>query len=220
LLIFISSYFSKTNYIILLMSTFSKENTQEIFEDIKRNLSRGVKDRKHGFHTPVVSNVNDQSSIESRVVVLRHFDAEDMILNFHTDFRSPKITDLKQNQHSLFVFYDYKLKVQLRIKTTSIINNQNSLTVAMWDKTKLFSRKCYLTEKAPSSNTSMPEDGIDKSLQGKEPSKEESEKGFKNFTVVQNKIEEIDWLYLEASGHRRLKITFKDSIENFEWLIP
>ena len=28
------------------MSTFSKENTNEIFEDIKRNLSRGVKDRK------------------------------------------------------------------------------------------------------------------------------------------------------------------------------
>ena len=55
---------------------------------------------------------------------------------------------------------------------------------------------------------------------GKEPSKEESEKGYKNFTVIQNKIIEIDWLYLEASGHRRLKITFKENIKNFEWLIP
>ena len=66
----------------------------------------------------------------------------------------------------------------------------------------------------------MPEDGIDKSLQGKEPSVEESEKGYQNFTVVQNKIKEIDWLFLEASGHRRLKITFNNNIENFEWLIP
>ena len=90
----------------------------------------------------------------------------------------------------------------------------------MWDKTKLLSRKCYLTEKAPSSITNFPEDGIDKSLKGKEPSKLESEKGFKNFTVVQNKIEEIDWLYLEASGHRRLKITFNENREKFEWLIP
>ena len=202
------------------MSTFSKENTNEIFEDIKRNLSRGVKDRKHDFHTPVFSNINYQNSIESRVVVLRDFDAENMILNFHTDFRSPKVEDLAKNENSLFVFYDYKLKVQLRIKTISIINNQNLLTVEKWDKTKLFSRKCYLTNKAPSTPTNIPEDGIDINLQGKEPSKEESEKGYKNFTVVQNKIKEIDWLYLEASGHRRLKITFKENIKNFEWLIP
>ena len=58
------------------MSTFSKENTNEIFEDIKRNLSRGVKDRKHDFHTPVFSNINKQNSIESRVVVLRDFDSK------------------------------------------------------------------------------------------------------------------------------------------------
>ena len=202
------------------MSTFSKENTKEIFEDIKRNLSKGAKDRKHDFHTPVFSNVNIQNSIESRIVVLRHFDTENMVLNFHTDFRSPKVEDLKQNENSLFVFYDYKLKVQLRIKTISIINNQNLLTEERWNKTKLFSRKCYLTKKAPSTSTNIPEDGIDINLQGKEPTKEESEKGYKNFTVVQNKIKEIDWLYLEASGHRRLKITFKENNKNFEWLIP
>ena len=202
------------------MSTFSKENTNEIFEDIKRNLSRGVKDRKHDFHTPVFSNINNHNSIESRVVVLRDFDVENMILNFHTDFRSPKVEDLAKNENSLFVFYDYKLKVQLRIKTISIINNQNLLTEEKWNKTKLFSRKCYLTNKAPSTPTNIPEDGIDINLQGKEPSREESEKGYKNFTVVQNKIKEIDWLYLEASGHRRLKITFKENIKNFEWLIP
>ena len=89
------------------MSTFSKENTNEIFEDIKRNLSRGVKDRKHDFHTPVFSNINNHNSIESRVVVLRDFDVENMILNFHTDFRSPKVEDLAKNENSLFVFYDY-----------------------------------------------------------------------------------------------------------------
>ena len=143
-----------------------------------------------------------------------------MILNFHTDFRSPKVEDLAKNENSLFVFYDYKLKVQLRIKTISIINNQNLLTEEKWNKTKLFSRKCYLTKKAPSTPTNIPEDGIDINLQGKEPSREESEKGYKNFTVVQNKIKEIDWLYLEASGHRRLKITFEENNKNFEWLIP
>jgi len=182
----------------------SKENTNEIFEDIKKNLIRGVKDRKHTFHTPVFCNIDDQKAIESRVVVLREFDSPNMVLNFHTDFRSPKIASLVKNNNSLFVFYDQKLKVQLRIKTISSINNQNIITKKMWERTKLVSRKCYLTQKPPSSITSLPEDGIDDNFKGKEPSLEESEKGYKNFTVVQNKIHQIDWLHLAARGHRRL----------------
>jgi 3-hydroxyisobutyrate dehydrogenase len=198
----------------------SKENTNEIFEDIKRNLTRGVKDRKHTFHTPVFCNLDNENSIESRVVVLRQFDSPNMVLNFHTDFRSPKILGLQQNNNSLLVFYDHKLKIQLRIKTTSIINNQNKVTQEMWDQTKLFSRKCYLTEKAPSSSTNLPEDGIDESLGGREPTLEESERGYKNFTVVQNQIQQIDWLYLAASGHRRLKIILEKQIPSFQWIIP
>ena len=203
-----------------MMSMLSKENTSEIFEDVKRNLTRGVKDRKHTFHTPVFSNIDKENSIESRVVVLRQFDSLNMVLNFHTDFRSPKVFCLQQNNNSLFVFYDYKLKIQLRIKTTSTINNQNKVTGEMWDKTKLFSRKCYLTEKSPSSPTNLPEDGIDESLGGREPTLEESEKGYKNFTVVQNQIKQIDWLYLAASGHRRLKIILEKKIPSFQWIIP
>ena len=202
------------------MSMLSKENTNEIFEDIKRNLTRGVKDRKHTFHTPVFCNIDNENSIESRVVVLRQFDSPNMVLNFHTDFRSPKILGLQQNNNSLLVFYDHKLKIQLRIKTTSTINNQNKVTQEMWEQTKLFSRKCYLTEKAPSSSTNLPEDGIDQSLGGREPTIEESERGYKNFTVVQNQIQQIDWLYLAASGHRRLKIILEKQIPSFQWIIP
>ena len=57
-----------------------------------------------------------------------------MVLNFHTDFRSPKVLSLQQNNNSSFVFYDHKLKIQLRIKTTSVINNQNNITEEMWEK--------------------------------------------------------------------------------------
>ena len=133
------------------MSTSSKENTYEIFEDIKKNLNIGVKDRRHGFHTPIFSNIDQQRSIDSRIVVLRKFDSKKMILNFHTDFRSPKVNSLKKNNNSLFVFYDEKLKIQLRIQTASTINNQNHICKEMWENTKLYSRKCYLTKKSPSS---------------------------------------------------------------------
>ena len=203
-----------------MMSTSSKENTHEIFEEIKKNLTRGVKDRKHAFHNPVFCNVDQGGRVDSRVVVLRKFDPINMILNFHTDYRSPKVSNLKQNNKSMLVFYDHKLKIQMRIKTTSIINYQNEIAKEMWDKTKLLSRKCYLTSKDPSSLTTLPEDGIPEHLIGKEPEFEESEKGYKNFTVIENKINEIDWLYLEISGHRRLNLLFQNNKPQFQWLIP
>ena len=203
-----------------MISTSSKENTHEIFEEIKTNLTRGVKDRKHAFHNPVFCNVDQDGGVDSRVVVLRKFDPINMILNFHTDYRSPKVSNLKQNNKSMLVFYDHKLKIQMRIKTTSIINYQNEIAKEMWDKTKLLSRKCYLTSKDPSSFTSIPEDGIPEHLIGKEPEFEESEKGYKNFTVIENKINEIDWLYLEISGHRRLNLLFQNNKPQFQWLIP
>ena len=203
-----------------MMSTSSKENTHEIFEDIKSNLTRGVKDRKHAFHNPVFCNVDQDGRVDSRVVVLRNFDPINMILNFHTDYRSPKVSNLKENNKSMFVFYDHKLKIQMRIKTTSVINYQNEIAKEMWDKTKLLSRKCYLTSKDPSSLTSLPEDGIPEHLIGKEPEFEESEKGYKNFTVIENKINKIDWLYLEISGHRRLNLLFQNNKPQFQWLIP
>ena len=83
------------------MTTSSKENPRIIFDDIKKLLTIGVKDRKHGFHTPVFSNLYQDSSIESRIVVMRKFDSEKMIINFHTDFRSPKVNSLNKFNNTI-----------------------------------------------------------------------------------------------------------------------
>ena len=200
--------------------SYLNENPKLIFDNIKELLIEGVKVRQHPFHTPVFSNMDINNLADSRIIVLRHFDPKNCILNFHTDFRSPKVSNLLHNKNSLFLFYDHNLKIQLRIKTISNLNNQNDTTKIMWDKTSLMSRKCYLTKKRPSSITDNPEDGIDCDLKGKEPTKADSEIGYKNFTVIENKIIEIDWLYLDASGHRRLNIKLKNKKPSFDWIIP
>ena len=201
------------------MSLF-KENPKSIFDNIKELLTLAVKDRHHAFHTPVFSNKNQNNSLDSRIVVLRKFNKSNLKLNFHTDFRSPKIVNLKKDNNSSFLFYDFKLKIQLRIITFSIINNKNDVTKNGWGLSRLSSRKCYLTEKAPSSITTLPEDGIPKHLIGIDPSHKESEMGYDNFAVIENEIQNIDWLYLAASGHRRLNIVFKNFEPVFKWIIP
>ena len=92
------------------MSLFD-QNPKAIFNNIKELLTIGAKDRNHAFHTPIFSNNNSINSVNSRVVVLRKFNQETLRLNFHTDYRSPKIIDLKKNNETIFVFYDSKLKI-------------------------------------------------------------------------------------------------------------
>ena len=201
------------------MSLFD-ENPIAIFDNIKELLSIGAKNRNHAFHTPIFSNNSSNNTINSRVIVIRKFDPNNLTLNFHTDYRSPKIIDLKKNNKSNFVFYDSKIKIQLRIKTITKIHYNDYITEEAWKLTRLLSRKCYLTQKSPSSITDIAEDGIPKYLKGIEPSQYESEIGYKNFSVIVNLIQDIDWLYLLSSGHRRLKISFDSNSEEFEWLIP
>ena len=196
------------------------ENPKSIFENINELLNLGARDRKHAFHTPVFSSFNHKNFISSRVVVLRNYNQYFRVLNFHTDYRSPKIFELAKNNSSSFLFYDYKIKIQLRIKTLSIIHNNNAITKKAWLQTKLQSRKCYLTEKIPSSKTNFPEDGIPKHLKGVDPSNDESESGYENFTVIENVIKNIDYLNLASSGHRRLNVSFEKNEPKFDWLIP
>ena len=119
-----------------------------------------------------------------------------------------------------FVFYDPILKIQLRVKTLSKIHYSDDVALEAWKQTRLFSRKCYLTMKAPSSVTFKPEDGIEEHLKNVDPGIDESEMGYLNFSVIKNAIQDIDWLYLSSSGHRRLKIILKNKNPIFEWIIP
>ena len=198
----------------------NEQKPESILADIKKLLLKAVNDRKSPYHNPVFSNISKNNIVESRTVVLRNFNEENNILNFHTDLRSPKIKDIQKNNKTNFLFYDSSVKIQLRIKTISKINNLNNITKSFWKITKLSSRKCYLSTKAPSSITTFPEDAIPIKLTGIDPKLEESEKGYKNFVVVQNKILNIDWLHLNSKGHQRLDINFLNKKPLFNWIIP
>jgi len=200
--------------------TFFDEKPSKIFNNIKELLTIGAKNRNHAFHTPIFSNYNDKKFINSRVVVLRKFNQKNLTLNFHTDYRSPKIEDLNNNSQSNFVFYDATIKTQLRIETLTKIHYKDNMALEAWQQTRLFSRKCYLSQNAPSSITGKAYDGIPEHLKGIDPTKSESEKGYKNFSVIENVIQNIDWLYLASSGHRRIKIDVRNGKSKFEWLIP
>ena len=185
------------------------EDLAEIQNKYWSMLEDAVTNRSSPFRIPVFMCSNNDE-IDGRIVVLRKSDRENNLLQFHTDLRSPKVNILKNNNNASLLFYDKEEKIQLRVKVECEINNQNSVTEASWKKTQHISRRCYLTDSPPGTMISKLED-FDYTM-------EQSEDGYKNFTVIKCYIKSIEWLYLAAKGHRRAKFDFKTNKNS--WLVP
>ena len=193
------------------------ENKDEIQNKYWSMLNDAVTNRGSPFRIPVFICAN-QNDVDGRIVVLRKSDRENKLLQFHTDLRSPKIKILKKNKEASLVFYDKDEKIQLRVKVECEINNQNSITKESWEKTQHISRRCYLTDNPPGTTSNNPTSGMISQLEDFDYTMEQSEEGYKNFTVIKCKIKSIEWLYLAAKGHRRIKFDLEN--DKSDWLVP
>ena len=193
------------------------ENFEEIQKKLWSMLDDAVINRSSPFRIPVFI-CTDQNEVDGRIVVLRKSDRNSNVLQFHTDLRSPKVGILKKNNKASLLFYDKEEKIQLRAKVECEINNQNSTTEESWKKTQHISRRCYLTDSPPGTTSENPTSGMISKLEDFDYTMEQSEDGYKNFTVIKCKIKSIEWLYLAAKGHRRAIFDFENKKNS--WLVP
>ena len=193
------------------------EDLGEIQNKYWAMLDDAVINRSSPFRIPVFICAH-QDEVDGRIVVLRKSDRKNNLLQFHTDFRSPKVDILQKNKKASLVFYDKEEKIQLRVKVECGVNNQNSIAEESWKKTRHISRRCYLTDSPPGTSSNSPTSGMISKLEDFDYTKEQSEEGYKNFTVIRCKIKSIEWLYLAAKGHRRAKFDFESNKDT--WLIP
>ena len=193
------------------------EDFKEIKKKIWSMLDDAVTNRSSQFRIPVFI-CGDQSDFDGRIVVLRKSDQTNNMVQFHSDIRSDKIPKLKNNKNASMLFYDKEEKIQVRLKVECIINHDNEVTKESWKKTGHISRKCYLVDNGPGTESSTPTSGLKPELDNFEFTMEQSEEGYKNFTVIQCKIKSIEWLYLAAKGHRRARFDIENNKES--WLVP
>ena len=180
-------------------------------------LNNGVTDRSSQFRLPILI-CGGQNGFDGRIVVLRKSDEANNLLQFHSDIRSNKIEKLKNNKNAVMLFYDKKEKIQLRIKVECTVHHNNETTRESWSKTGHISRKCYLVDNGPGTISPSPTSGLKPEFDNYEFTLEQSEEGYKNFTVIQCKIKSFEWLYLAAQGHRRAKFELDNNKEY--WLVP
>jgi len=193
------------------------EDFTEIKKKIWSMLGDAVTNRSSQFRIPVFI-CGDQSDFDGRIVVLRKSDQSNSLVQFHSDIRSDKISKLKNNKNASMLFYDKEEKIQVRLKVECTINHDNEITKESWSKTGHISRKCYLVDGGPGTMSPAPTSGLKPELDNFEFTMEQSEEGYKNFTVIQCKIKSMEWLYLAAKGHRRARFELDNNKEY--WLVP
>ena len=193
------------------------EDFSEIKKKIWSMLNDAVNYRSSPFRIPVFICGN-QSDFDGRIVVLRKSDGANNLVQYHSDIRSDKIAKLKANKNAAMLFYDKEEKIQVRLKVECTVNHKNDITKESWLKTGHMSRKCYLVDNRPGAESDNPTSGLKPELDNFEYTIEQSDEGYKNFTVIQCKIKSIEWLYLAAKGHRRAKFDIENNQEH--WLVP
>ena len=193
------------------------EDFNEIKKKIWLMLDDAITNRASQFRIPTFI-CGDQSDFDGRIVVLRKSDQLNNTLQFHSDIRSEKIEKLKKNPKAAMLFYDKDEKIQVRLKIECVVNYNNEISKESWSKTQHISRKCYLVDNGPGTESDVPTSGLKPELDNFDYTKEQSEEGYKNFTVIQCKIKSIEWLYLAAKGHRRAKFNLENNKDS--WLVP
>jgi len=193
------------------------EDFKEIKKKIWSMLDDAVTNRSSTFRIPVFV-CGDQKDFDGRIIVLRKSDQSNNLLQFHSDIRSEKIPKLKNNKNASMLFYDKEEKIQVRLKVECTINHNNEITKESWSKTGHISRKCYLVNNGPGTESPTPTSGLKPEFDNYEFTMEQSEEGYKNFTVIQCKIKSIEWLYLAAKGHRRARLDVESKKDT--WLVP
>ena len=82
-----------------IIGKIRESNSLELALDNALNkLKRAVKKRNDDLHLLNVVTVDNQNKPNTRNVVLRDFSIENLTIRFHTDKRSSKIKDIKNNK--------------------------------------------------------------------------------------------------------------------------
>lgn len=201
--------------------TFDPDNLilSEVLETCFHLLDDAAINRKSPLHCPVVSTIGVKGP-NQRIMVLREFDKHNNMLRFHTDYRSPKVNELANNENISILGYDPEKRIQLKLYGTAKIHNEGDLATEAWIQTDAMGRRCYLCEPGSGAKSSAPVSGLTGELQKRRPTIEETEAGRKNFAIMLVRLNQIDWMYLSSKGNRAASFHHDNDQWLGHWLIP
>ena len=172
-------------------------------------LTNAVENAKTLFHTLAVSSI-DNNQIATRVMVLREFNLKERYIRFHTDYRAAKIDHYSENNSASVLGYDPNLKIQIKLQGSISVHYNDQVTQAAWEGSTTRSKKCYSVKGGSTLKISDP-----KEYDLKDGNIED---GYMNFAVLKFSFNNLEFLHLKSSGHRRALHSIDESFVD-TWLV-
>ena len=154
------------------------------------HLRRATADKRHAFRYPVLCSEGARGP-QGRVVVMRNCSERSRRVEFFTDYRSPKCQEIIGSPQVSFVWYDPKLRLQIRGQGRAAIVSDEPWVEATWESLSERQKAEYSSVAAPGESRWTQDEDLAK------PGK----CGY--FAVVRTTLESLDILELSSEGHQR-----------------
>lgn len=185
----------------------------EIEAALWRELARAPLDRHHEWRTPVLATVDtslDAPAADARTVVLRETDREACELRLFTDARSTKVAQIDRHPQGTLLLWSKRLSWQLRLRVTLHVQTDGLAVASRWAKLRLSpAAQDYLAPLAPGSPMGDSVSDLVSNPMTDPPDTPVPDRASRpaveraHFALVCARVDRIDWLELDARGHRR-----------------
>lgn len=176
---------------------------------------------EHAFRRLTFGTVHDRAP-DLRTVVLREANAEDHVLQFHTDRRSRKVEALRENERVAWHGWNPEAREQIRMQATATVHLDDNVAMDLWASQPPDSLAVYVRPSAPGSTLDDPDDALRPDANTEPTSKDDVAAGRQNFAVIRTVIDRIEWLHLHPDGHYRARFTYRPERGDVDatWVAP
>ncbi len=176
------------------------DDLTQIEAAVWRELETAVTGRGHPWRVGVLAT-RDGDGVDARNVVLREIDSATRTLRFFTDARSPKAQQIEQYPAGSLVLWSAALGWQLRLRVALTMENSGLAVLSRWARMKLTpAAQDYLSPLPPGSSLGSSLGSTPAAPPAlAQPARESRD----HFAVVAAEVMAVDWLELDARGHRR-----------------
>jgi pyridoxamine 5'-phosphate oxidase len=166
-----------------------------------RRLEHGANDRADPMHLVTLATVSVDWRPAARIMVLRGADRGSGRVWFHTDRRSPKVTDIRANACVCAVGYDARDGVELRLSARASLHDYDTLADRQWEQIALAARAAYATTAGPGEPLALPDPRVPWGTEAVASAL--TARARANFMVIELAVETIDWFQVVGMRQQR-----------------
>lgn len=172
-------------------------------------LEQASKDPDHAFRYLTMATLSKEKAPAQRMVVLREFSKDDVLITVFTDARSKKVEEIKNNDSVSLLFYDPEEKLQVSIKGKASLLTENHKKMKYWNESGSHGAHSYTAHRSPGEVIQDPSEAYDWDLESSE-----------NFCVIMIKAESMKFLQLNGHRHLRAIQSFSEGSRKRNWIAP